>query len=45
MRGQPMAQRMLLSFDAAGRAAGAVSHTLIGAAEPFESFRATYTAR
>jgi Protein of unknown function (DUF1579) len=42
-QGQPMAQRTLLQFDAAGAAVAAASHSLTGTAAPFESFRATYT--
>ncbi|MBL8730630.1 MAG: DUF1579 family protein [Planctomycetes bacterium] len=45
MRGQPLAQRMRMSFDDKGRAKDAVSHTLMGTMAPFESFRATYTAK
>jgi hypothetical protein len=45
MRGQPLAQRMLLSFDDKGRAQHAVAHALMGTTAPFESFRATYTAK
>lgn len=45
MGGQPMVQRMLMSFDDQGRAVDAVAHTIVGTGDPFESFRATYTAK
>ncbi len=45
MGGQPMVQRMLLSFDEKGRAKSAVAHSMLGIGAPFESFRATYTAK
>lgn len=45
MGGQPMVQRMLLSFDDQGHAKGAVAHTISGTGEPFQSFRATYAMR
>jgi hypothetical protein len=45
MGGQPMVQRMLMSFDDKGKAVDAASQTIIGTGEPFASFRATYTAK
>ena len=45
LRGQPVAQRMLLSFDEKGRAKDAVAHAAVGTWAPFESFRATYAPK
>jgi hypothetical protein len=40
--GEPMVQRSVIVFDAAGAATSASSHTIQGTAAPLESFRATY---
>jgi hypothetical protein len=45
LQGQPSVQRMLMQFTGEGAAASAVSHTILGTAAPFESFRATYMRR
>jgi hypothetical protein len=42
---QPVVQRMLMEFDAAGAAVAASSHSIAGTAAPFESFKATYTKK
>ncbi|MBX3464036.1 MAG: DUF1579 family protein [Planctomycetes bacterium] len=42
LQGQPMAQRMLLSFDDKGHAKAAVADTMHGTGAPFRSFRAAY---
>jgi hypothetical protein len=44
-QGQPTVQRSLLSFDASGAVTTAVSHTIVGTAPPFESYRATHTKK
>lgn len=44
-QGQPMVQRMLMDFTDTGAAKGAVAHSILGTAAPFESFRATYTPK
>ncbi len=43
--GQPTVQRMLMEFDASGAAKRASSHSIVGTADPFESFKATYTKK
>lgn len=43
--GQAMLQRMLLSFDEKGAATGAVGHSIVGASEPAETFRARYAKK
>ncbi len=45
MRGEPMVQRMVMQMDAEGRPKSVVSHVILGAAAPFESFRSTYTKK
>lgn len=40
--GQPMVQRMVLKFGDDGSALASTSHTILGAADPFVSFRSTY---
>lgn len=44
-RGEPVMKRMLLEFDEAGAATGAVSHALSGTAAPFECLRTTCTKK
>jgi hypothetical protein len=45
MKGQPAVQRMLLEFDANGLPKTVTSHSIIGTAAPFESFRAIYAKK
>jgi hypothetical protein len=44
-QGQPMAMRFVMEFDAQGVLSRGSGHTLSGAAEPFESFVATYAKK
>ncbi len=43
--GEMMVQRMIMEFDAKGGLLSAVSHSILGKAPPFESFRASYTRK
>jgi hypothetical protein len=43
--GQPMVQRYVLTVDEAGAFTKGRSHSIIGLAEPFESFTVTYTRK
>jgi len=42
-QGKPMAQRMIMQFDAKGAIVRGSGHTLLGTAAPIESYRGTYT--
>jgi hypothetical protein len=45
LMGQPLAQRMVMHMDDSGAPERASGHCLFGAAEPYESWRATYTRK
>lgn len=45
MRGAPSVGRMVMEFDANGASTKAIGHSLLGASEPFVSFRATYAKK
>ena len=44
-QGKPMAQRMIMQFDAKGAIVRGSGHTLLGTAAPIESYRGTYTKK
>jgi hypothetical protein len=45
MMGEPLVNLMVMEFDDKGAAKGTHGHTILGAAPPYESFRATYTKK
>lgn len=44
-QGQPCVQRMVMEFGADGAPTKAVGHVMMGTAEPYESWKATYTKK